>query len=106
MFTISFAYAGTIGQLETAHALEGYQLITDSQDVIAILEDLGFPPDYYETRTVSLYVLVGDGDYIDPIYMFFGTVPYLTHYLYEVHIQITLANGQTDTLHGGEDYLL
>lgn len=53
---------------------EGYQLITDSQDVFEVLAYLGnevLADDYQ-----GLFVKVGEGDY-EEVYAFAGTVPEL-----------------------------
>jgi hypothetical protein len=54
---------------------EDYQLVTDSQDVKAVLESMG-QPDLYEDYQ-GLFVKVGDGEY-ESVYAFCGIVPYLS----------------------------
>ena len=53
---------------------EKLQLITDSQDVKFILDQIGKPEAYADYQ--GLYVEVGEGEYLR-VYGFEGTVPYL-----------------------------
>jgi len=60
---------------------EDFELVTDSQDIKAVLDSIGKMDMYDEVG--CLFVLVGDGDY-DKVYYCESSVPYLTEYVYEI----------------------
>lgn len=75
MFTV-IQTSGIIRTIADLNARNDLQLLTDSQDVKAILGDLGQSYDDYQ----GLFIKVENCEYIE-IWGFSGTVPYLHNHV-------------------------
>jgi hypothetical protein len=94
MLETIISYAGKIADLQNRDDLV---LLTDSQDVKEILDDLNFfarsktalrAEDEYLVDINGLFVAVKDGAYGE-IYAFEGTVPYLTSDIWKLELSWT-----------------
>ena len=54
---------------------ERYQLLVDSQDVMAVMESIGFPK-WYQADITAVLVLVGEGEYTD-VWLSESSAPYM-----------------------------
>jgi len=87
MFTTIISYFGTIADLQSRDDLI---LITDSQEVQAILSDLNFfaHEDDHLLDFDGLFVSIQDGAFAD-IFAFKGNVPYLWKDIFRIELQET-----------------
>ncbi len=87
MLETIISYAGKIADLQNRDDLV---LLTDSQDVKEILDDLNFftQGDEYLEDINGLFVSLHDGAYGE-IYAFEGTVPYLTSDIWKLELSWT-----------------
>jgi len=90
MLETIISYAGKIADLQNRDDLV---LLTDSQDVKEILDDLNFfaQEDECLQDINGLFVSVHDGAYGE-IYAFEGTVPYLTSDIWKLELSWTPDN--------------
>jgi hypothetical protein len=84
---------------------DSYTLVTDSQEIRYILENIGYFTDKYsdDTDYGCLFVLVGDGDY-DTIYGCEHSVPYLTYPVDKLYGELTYAERMIDQWGSWEVY--
>ena len=82
---LSLIYAGTIKDIQERDDLI---LITDSQEVEAVLNHITFPSvaDEITMEFSGLLVSIKDGDYLE-IFAYEGTIPYLFENLWKINIQ-------------------
>lgn len=72
---------------------DDYVLVTDSQDIEATLESIGYQGDTSDYG--CLFVLVGDGDYI-AVYGCESIVPYLTYRVDRLYGELTYAESMIE----------
>ena len=84
MLTTILIYAGTIQEIQNRNDLI---LITDSQEVETVLNDLNYPATDEKAPMDfgGLFVAIQDGDYSE-IFAFEWTVPYLSKDLWKIDI--------------------
>ena len=85
MLKPKLTYAGTIKDIQDRDDLI---LVTDSQEVQAVLEHINYPPENDESPMdfSGFFVSIQDGDYLD-IFAYEGTIPYLFQNICKIDLQ-------------------
>jgi len=83
MLKPSLTYAGTIKDIQDRDDLI---LVTDSQEVQAVLDHIRYPPNGDEDPMdfSGLFVSIQDGDYLE-IFAYLGSIPYLFENIWKIN---------------------